>query len=59
MMRVPETDKYIEERFGKPDFSKSVIDVDHGEVLTPIGKWKLWRVDPILVFPKLKGTERG
>jgi len=44
-MRVPEIDKYITEKFGKPDWHKSFIEND--ALLTPIGKVKLWRIDPV------------
>ena len=49
-MRDADVDEAIEEQFGKPDFTKSFIK--EGVIWTPIGKWKLWRVDE-LIFRKL------
>lgn len=43
--RIESVDKYIEGRFGKPDYSKSFIK--DGMVWTPIGKWRLWRIDTV------------
>jgi len=46
ILRNPETDKAIEEKFGKPDSSRSFID--EGLLCTPMGKWKLWRLDSMV-----------
>ena len=45
-MRNPETDKYVEQRFGKPDFLNSFYD-SNGFIRTPLGEGKLriWRID--------------
>lgn len=41
---LPQVDKYMEERFGKPDFSRSYVL--QGIRYTPMGtKYRLWRVD--------------
>lgn len=56
-MRNVQADKYMEERFGKPDFSKSFLK--EGMVWTPMGNYRLWRVDPIfLESPQLLLTRR-
>ena len=40
--RNKEVDTYIEQRFGKPDFSRSFVKDD--VILTPMGaEYKLWR----------------
>jgi len=51
-MRNPEVDRYIYERFGKPDYPKSFIGED-GQVWTPIGKVRLWRLDPLLSYERI------
>lgn len=43
-MRNIETDKAIELRFGKPDWECSFIK--DGMMWTPIGNYKLYRIDP-------------
>lgn len=44
-MRDVVVDKYIEDLFGKPNFSQSFIK--NGQVWTPIGNVKLWRIDSL------------
>ncbi len=45
-MRNYQVDRYIEERFGKPDWTKSFINLrNKNEILTPIRNYTLWRVD--------------
>jgi len=58
-MRDHQVDRYMEHRFGKPDFSKTVTDPITRERLTPLGnKWKIYRVDPPLVAIRV-GNRRG
>jgi len=44
-MRNLSVDKYMEQKFGRPDFKKSFVK--DNQVWTPIGKWNLWRIDPL------------
>ena len=48
-MRNSKVDKYMEERFGKPDYSKTFPDMNpysqtYGKWLTPFKHVMLWRV---------------
>jgi len=49
--RSSETDNYMEEKFGEPDYSKTSIDqnIAYSILLTPFNEVKLWRVDPIFL----------
>ena len=48
-MRSPKLDRYMEARFGLPDWDKSFIVTRGGfsERYTPMDGWRLWRIDPI------------
>ena len=48
-MRSPKLDRYMEARFGLPDWDKSFIKTIGGisERYTPLDSWRLWRIDPI------------
>lgn len=62
-MRNKRVDAYMEQRFGKPDFSKSFVD-KYGYLATPLGddKLKIWRIEiPTFYFldPKKEGQNNG
>jgi hypothetical protein len=55
-LHLESVDRYMEQRFGKPDYSRTFFNFNNGFYYTPLGNHRLWRLDKQIKGSKAYST---